>query len=167
MLMVAVIWYLVITSILNVGQGFIERYYARGERGGQGAAALAPIRVEETRMTAAGSVAPPATAPEPLVRARNVHKSFGDNEVLKGIDLDVMPGEAVVILGPSGSGKSHVPALHQPSRTHRARVDRGRGRADRLRVAQRAAPGCSRSAPSRRSAARSAWSSSSSTSTRT
>ena len=33
MLMVAVIWYLVITSILNVGQGFIERYYARGERG--------------------------------------------------------------------------------------------------------------------------------------
>src|SRR4051812_37438659 len=43
---------------------------------------------------------------EPLVRARNVHKSFGDNEVLKGIDLDVMPGEAVVILGPSGSGKS-------------------------------------------------------------
>lgn len=33
MLMVAVIWYLVITSILNIGQGFIERYYARGERG--------------------------------------------------------------------------------------------------------------------------------------
>ena len=42
----------------------------------------------------------------PLVRARNVHKSFGANEVLKGIDLDVMPGEVVVILGPSGSGKS-------------------------------------------------------------
>jgi polar amino acid transport system permease protein len=34
MLMVAVIWYLLITSILNVGQGFIERYYGRGERGG-------------------------------------------------------------------------------------------------------------------------------------
>jgi polar amino acid transport system permease protein len=33
MLMVAVIWYLFITSILNVGQGFIERYYGRGERG--------------------------------------------------------------------------------------------------------------------------------------
>ena len=33
MLMVAVIWYLVITSVLNIGQGFIERYYARGERG--------------------------------------------------------------------------------------------------------------------------------------
>ena len=43
---------------------------------------------------------------QPLVRARNVHKSYGDNAVLKGIDMDVMPGEVVVILGPSGSGKS-------------------------------------------------------------
>ncbi|MER9594843.1 MULTISPECIES: amino acid ABC transporter ATP-binding protein [unclassified Mesorhizobium] len=42
----------------------------------------------------------------PLVRARNVHKAFGPLEVLKGIDLDVAPGEVVVILGPSGSGKS-------------------------------------------------------------
>ncbi len=47
----------------------------------------------------------PITA-QPLVRAVNVHKSFGSNEVLKGISLDVMPGEVVVILGPSGSGKS-------------------------------------------------------------
>lgn len=43
---------------------------------------------------------------KPLVEARNVHKSFDHLEVLKGIDLDVMPGEVVVILGPSGSGKS-------------------------------------------------------------
>ncbi|MBU9477048.1 amino acid ABC transporter ATP-binding protein [Burkholderia multivorans] len=41
-----------------------------------------------------------------LVRARNVHKRFGDDEVLKGIDLDILSGEVVVILGPSGSGKS-------------------------------------------------------------
>ncbi len=45
-------------------------------------------------------------APPPLVKARNVHKSFDRLEVLKGIDLDVAPGEVVVILGPSGSGKS-------------------------------------------------------------
>jgi polar amino acid transport system permease protein len=49
MLMVAVIWYLFITSILNVGQGFIERYYARGERGAAdaGLKASATMRVEE------------------------------------------------------------------------------------------------------------------------
>jgi len=47
-----------------------------------------------------------AETAKPLVRARNVHKSFDQLEVLKGIDLDVMPGEVVVVLGPSGSGKS-------------------------------------------------------------
>ncbi len=43
---------------------------------------------------------------EPLVRARGVRKAFGSNQVLNGIDLDVMPGQTVAILGPSGSGKS-------------------------------------------------------------
>ena len=42
----------------------------------------------------------------PLVRAVNVHKSFGHLEVLKGVDLEVFPGEVVVLLGPSGSGKT-------------------------------------------------------------
>jgi polar amino acid transport system ATP-binding protein len=42
----------------------------------------------------------------PMVHAENVHKRFGLLEVLKGIDLEVMPGEVMVILGPSGSGKS-------------------------------------------------------------
>src|SRR5258708_3021463 len=48
----------------------------------------------------------PSLVPPPLVKARNVHKSFDRLEVLKGIDLDVAPGEVVVVLGPSGSGKS-------------------------------------------------------------
>jgi polar amino acid transport system ATP-binding protein len=41
-----------------------------------------------------------------MVRADNVHKSFGSLEVLKGIDLVVKPGEVCCVLGPSGSGKS-------------------------------------------------------------
>ncbi len=42
----------------------------------------------------------------PMISAQQVHKSFGQLEVLKGIDLEVMPGEVVCLLGPSGSGKS-------------------------------------------------------------
>src|SRR3989440_7475704 len=41
-----------------------------------------------------------------MVRADNVHKSFGSLEVLKGIDLAVRSGEVAVVIGPSGSGKS-------------------------------------------------------------
>jgi polar amino acid transport system ATP-binding protein len=41
-----------------------------------------------------------------LVRAEGVRKSFGRNEVLKGIDLEVQPGEVMCVVGPSGSGKS-------------------------------------------------------------
>ncbi|MER8991808.1 amino acid ABC transporter ATP-binding protein [Mesorhizobium sp. M0482] len=87
----------------------------------------------------------------PLVRARNVHKAFGPLEVLKGIDLDVAPGEVVVILGPSGSGKStflrcinHLEAIDQGSievdgeqigyRLHDGRLDK---LSDRAIAAQR------------------------------
>ena len=41
-----------------------------------------------------------------MVRAEGVRKSFGHVEVLKGIDLEVAPGEVVCVIGPSGSGKS-------------------------------------------------------------
>ncbi|NBQ87842.1 MAG: amino acid ABC transporter ATP-binding protein [Betaproteobacteria bacterium] len=41
-----------------------------------------------------------------LVEIRDLRKRFGDNEVLKGITLDVAPGEVVAIIGKSGSGKS-------------------------------------------------------------
>jgi ABC-type polar amino acid transport system ATPase subunit len=42
----------------------------------------------------------------PILKITNLHKSFGDNEVLKGIDLNVMKGQLVFMIGPSGSGKS-------------------------------------------------------------
>jgi len=46
------------------------------------------------------------TPDQPLISIRDVHKSFGDLEVLKGISLDVKQGEVICIIGPSGSGKS-------------------------------------------------------------
>ncbi|MGV0817219.1 ABC transporter ATP-binding protein [Martelella sp. AMO21009] len=43
---------------------------------------------------------------EPVISLRNLHKSFGSLEVLKGISLDACKGEVIAILGASGSGKS-------------------------------------------------------------
>lgn len=45
---------------------------------------------------------------QPIVKFRDVHKSFGDFEVLKGIDLDIAPSEKICIIGPSGSGKTTI-----------------------------------------------------------
>ncbi len=57
---------------------------------------------------------------EPMVVIKNLHKSFGKTEVLKGIDLSLWPHEVLGIIGPSGSGKSTllrcVNYLEQPTR---------------------------------------------------
>jgi polar amino acid transport system ATP-binding protein len=42
----------------------------------------------------------------PVLQLKDVHKSFGKLEVLRGVDLEVQKGEVVCVLGPSGSGKS-------------------------------------------------------------
>ena len=42
-----------------------------------------------------------------MIQLENVHKSYGQTKVLKGIDLQIQDQDDVVILGPSGSGKVH------------------------------------------------------------
>ena len=46
------------------------------------------------------------TPDQPLIRMRDVHKTFGALTILNGISLDVMKGEVICIIGPSGAGKS-------------------------------------------------------------
>src|SRR6202789_306042 len=52
------------------------------------------------------------------LQVRGLRKSFGGQEVLKGVDLEIQPGEIFVIMGPSGSGKSvllkHIIGLETP-----------------------------------------------------
>lgn len=55
------------------------------------------MAIEETR---------PVNAAEPIIRVEGLRKSFGDHVVLRDIDLTVMPGQVVTIIGASGSGKS-------------------------------------------------------------
>jgi ABC-type polar amino acid transport system ATPase subunit len=52
-------------------------------------------------------MAAPATDAE-LLRIRGLHKWYGDFHALRGVDLDVRPGERIVVCGPSGSGKSSL-----------------------------------------------------------
>jgi ABC-type polar amino acid transport system ATPase subunit len=60
----------------------------------------------EAGTSSGAAVVEPARATTPVVRLEDVHKSFGDNVVLDGVDLTVNAGEVMVIIGPSGSGKS-------------------------------------------------------------
>jgi polar amino acid transport system ATP-binding protein len=64
----------------------------------------------------------PKSPDAPLLRIRDLHKSFGDLEVLSGIDVDVRRGEKLCIIGPSGSGKTTllrcVNYLEKPTSGH-------------------------------------------------
>ena len=56
--------------------------------------------------------------PQPLIQLENVHKSFGEQAILRGVDLDINKGEVLTVIGKSGEGKSvlmkHVIGLLTP-----------------------------------------------------
>ncbi len=116
---VASLWYLGMTSILTVGQYYVERYFARGAQrelrpltprfpgGSAGCSSPStPHHRSHRRRRHRWPACITDMATTPMVKAEAVHKSFGRLEVLRGIDLEVLPKEVMCIIGPSGSGKS-------------------------------------------------------------
>jgi polar amino acid transport system permease protein len=127
--------YLVMTSAVAAGQAILERRFnleidREASRRSGLATYLRPLFLRAAQSkTPARPVQAPATTgvaaaldwianvatmsgtedsqdERPFVECRNVYKSYGSREVLRGIDLNVNRGEVVVIMGPSGSGKS-------------------------------------------------------------
>ncbi|CAN7763937.1 amino acid ABC transporter permease/ATP-binding protein [Paraburkholderia sp. SIMBA_054] len=74
---------------------------------------------------------------EPFVVCKNVWKSYGKREILRGVDLSIAHGEVVVILGPSGSGKSTLLKLIN----HLEPLDWGTIKVDSQYVGYREVPG--------------------------
>jgi polar amino acid transport system ATP-binding protein len=80
------------------------------------------------------SSTPPVAPARPMVRAEGVHKRYGRDEVLKGIDLEVATGEVLCLIGPSGSGKSTLLRCIN----HLEKIDAGRIEVDGELVGYRA-----------------------------
>ena len=49
---------------------------------------------------------PPAKVPQAKIEVRDLHKSFEGKQVLRGVNLSIQPGESIVVIGGSGTGKS-------------------------------------------------------------
>jgi polar amino acid transport system permease protein len=111
--------YLILTSAVALAQFYLEKYYSLEASKKMSAKAIPAGEVAAGSGSSAPAPSPTAwmdslqtsrtegSAPDqPFVVCRNVQKSYGDKEILRGIDLSVQRGEVVVLMGPSGSGKS-------------------------------------------------------------
>jgi polar amino acid transport system permease protein len=97
--------YLIMTSAIAVAQFYLERSFspdAENKPAPSPAQAVSPALWMDTLKS--GQLE--TSDKEPFVVFRNIQKSYGSRQILRGIDLTVNRGEVVVLMGPSGSGKS-------------------------------------------------------------
>jgi polar amino acid transport system permease protein len=160
----AAVIYLFLTSAISVVQIWLERMFDHerdkqitfswfGLRASERAAAPVPASVEPVDAPAVvkeietndhawiRTLLPQehrkSNPDEPFVACRKVWKSYGEREILRGVDLSIAHGEVVVILGPSGSGKSTLLKLIN----HLEPVDWGSIKVDSQYVGYREVPG--------------------------
>jgi polar amino acid transport system permease protein len=103
------ILYLVMTSAVALLQRHLERRFnpdIEKPPTVPTASALLPEGPMDWAALLGVGAASPVESDDAFVVCRNVQKSYGNREILRGIDLSVARGEVVVVMGPSGSGKS-------------------------------------------------------------
>jgi polar amino acid transport system permease protein len=158
----AAVIYLLLTSGISLVQVWLERLFdhereqkitfswfglrASTRDSKPEASVVSPATVKEPPLandhTWIGTLLPigsrtPRHSDEPFVACKNVWKSYGKREILRGVDLSIAHGEVVVILGPSGSGKSTLLKLIN----HLEPLDWGTIKVDSQYVGYREIPG--------------------------
>jgi polar amino acid transport system permease protein len=102
-------YYVLIVTVFGWLLQRLEAYLDLSQRKPQTLAQPALEQLQASLKSAPSSIRP-ASAPgaAPALQLQNVHKSYGDHDVLKGIDLRINAGQVVSIIGPSGSGKTSL-----------------------------------------------------------
>lgn len=103
-LLVVALFYVLIVTVFDQALKYLERHLDVNRRGKSAKLTLATGVVEVRRPDL--DRAPVSHSGEVVLEAQGLRKSYGDTEVLKGVDLRVHAGEVVAVVGPSGSGKT-------------------------------------------------------------
>jgi polar amino acid transport system permease protein len=98
------IFYVLLVTVFDQGLKFLERYLDVNRRGSRARLATAAAKGDELPAPARRPRTPHEG--EVVLQALGERKSYGETEVLKGVDLSVHRGEVVAVIGPSGSGKT-------------------------------------------------------------
>ena len=86
--------------------GSFYGFHAKGGAGGVGVATTRAVVVSSMLIPGSGRVL--GGGPAMSILLRDVHRAFGRNQVLRGLDLEVLDGETLSVIGFSGAGKSVV-----------------------------------------------------------